>query len=184
MGVEPDAMDSDLRAAFKTLARRYHPDLSASLSEPDRVDSDDQMRQINAAWHVLSDPQRRADYDRSLGLGEATNFVRRPDDVAFVPYLYDDDADDDTDDDDDWRYESDVGDPRTTPHRGILMVPIVLALLSAGVGFAWMVSDIQMLLTAAVVVGALSLVSFIATPILAMAKAAQYETSEHRPGRP
>lgn len=179
MGVEPDATDPELRAAFKMLARRYHPDLSASLDEPDRLDSDDQMRQINAAWHVLSDPQRRTEYDRTLGLGEATNFVRRPDDVVFVPY-----DDDDTDDDDDWRYESDVGDPRTTPHRGILMIPIALALLSAGVGFAWMISDIRVLLTAAVVVGALSLVSFIATPILAMSKAAQYETSDQRPGRP
>lgn len=185
LGVETDADELEVRAAFKSLARRHHPDLGAAMSTEDRKVSDDQMRRINAAWHVLSDPDRRRHYDRSLGRVESRNFVRRIDDSPFVPY--DDGTDDGTDVEaealDDWRYETDIGDPRTSPHRGFLMIPIVLSAVSVAVGLLWMISDIQALLSVAVVCGALSLASFVATPILAMSKAVRYEGSDRGPGQ-
>jgi curved DNA-binding protein CbpA len=53
-----------IRAAFRALARKYHPDAGGSVST---------MKVINDAWAVLGDPVRRATYDATgrTGAGEA-----------------------------------------------------------------------------------------------------------------
>ena len=47
-----------IHAAYRALARRWHPDLNRG------PEAEAQMRQLNAAYQVLSDPQQRASYDR------------------------------------------------------------------------------------------------------------------------
>jgi molecular chaperone DnaJ len=58
LGVSRTASDAELKRAFRTLARELHPDVS---SEPD---ADARFRDIAEAYEVLSDPERRATYDR------------------------------------------------------------------------------------------------------------------------
>ena len=60
LGVPRDAVPSDLKAAYRRLAKRLHPDTGAS------PDAADQLARVNRAWGVLSNPERRAAYDRSL----------------------------------------------------------------------------------------------------------------------
>lgn len=60
LGVPADATAAQIRAAYRTAARRLHPDAGGAAAD---------MRTLNAAWHVLSDPGRRAAYDRSLASG-------------------------------------------------------------------------------------------------------------------
>jgi hypothetical protein len=55
--VSPQADSGVIHAAYRALARRYHPDVNGG-SDAARL-----MREINAAYHVLGDPQRRARYD-------------------------------------------------------------------------------------------------------------------------
>jgi curved DNA-binding protein CbpA len=55
--VSPRASPEVIRAAYRTLARAHHPDTSADGHSAGR------MRDINAAYDVLSDPERRAEYD-------------------------------------------------------------------------------------------------------------------------
>ena len=58
--VHPRAEPDVIRAAFRTLARKYHPDFGGDQR---------QMMAINDAWNVLSDRERRATYDASrLGI--------------------------------------------------------------------------------------------------------------------
>ena len=57
--VHPDAEPEVITAAYRSLARLYHPDTNRS---PDAVR---RMAQINVAYEVLSDPARRAAYDQS-----------------------------------------------------------------------------------------------------------------------
>jgi curved DNA-binding protein CbpA len=68
--VDPEAEDEVIQAAYRRLARKYHPDLA-----PD-VESAARMIAINAAWAVLGDPASRARYDREhplvAGSGHAT----------------------------------------------------------------------------------------------------------------
>lgn len=58
LGVSRDASEADIKRAFRELARRYHPDVSASN------DDGEQFREINEAYAVLSDKEHRARYDR------------------------------------------------------------------------------------------------------------------------
>jgi hypothetical protein len=58
--VDPRAEPEVLEAAFRRLARKYHPDVSHT------ADSVQRMKELNAAYQVLRDPARRADYDRAL----------------------------------------------------------------------------------------------------------------------
>ena len=57
--VHPDAEPEVITAAYRSLARLYHPDRDRS------PDAARRMAQINIAYDVLSDPDRRAAYDQS-----------------------------------------------------------------------------------------------------------------------
>lgn len=61
--VEPFAESGKIKAAFRRLARKHHPDMN-----PGRPESETLFKRISEAYAVLSDPQKRAAYDRALGL--------------------------------------------------------------------------------------------------------------------
>ena len=56
--VDPEAEDEVIAAAYRRLARKYHPDTATG------AESSGRMEAINAAWEVLGDPGRRAAHDR------------------------------------------------------------------------------------------------------------------------
>lgn len=58
LGVPRDATLDDIKKAFRKLARKYHPDVSKEK------DAEARMRDINEAYAVLSDPEKRAAYDQ------------------------------------------------------------------------------------------------------------------------
>jgi curved DNA-binding protein len=64
LGVARDASEAEIRKAFRSLARRYHPDVSGER------DAEARMKEVNAAYAVLSDPGQRAAYDRELAASE------------------------------------------------------------------------------------------------------------------
>ncbi len=58
LGVSQGAETSDVKSAFRRLARQYHPDVSSE------VNAEDKFKEINEAYEVLSDDDKRARYDR------------------------------------------------------------------------------------------------------------------------
>ena len=64
LGVAPTSEDVVIRAAYVALMRRYHPDSNASPAAAERA------KAITAAYAVLSDPDRRIDYDRARRSGD------------------------------------------------------------------------------------------------------------------
>jgi len=58
LGIPKSASQDEIKNAFRTLARKYHPDVN---KEPD---AEEKFKEINEAYGVLSDPEKRAAYDR------------------------------------------------------------------------------------------------------------------------
>ena len=73
--VDPTADHEVIQAAYRALARRFHPDVAPDL------ETARQMAAINAAFDLIRDADRRAAYDREHGHGAQT----RPDGKAAAP---------------------------------------------------------------------------------------------------
>ena len=57
LGVEPTADEKAIKAAYRKLARKYHPDVSKER------DAEDKFKEANEAYEVLGDAQKRAEFD-------------------------------------------------------------------------------------------------------------------------
>ena len=58
LGVEKTASEAEIKKAYRTLARKYHPDVSKE------ADASARMAEVNEAYAVLSDPEKRAAFDK------------------------------------------------------------------------------------------------------------------------
>ncbi|MEA3374191.1 MAG: DnaJ C-terminal domain-containing protein [Campylobacterota bacterium] len=58
LGVSSSASEAEIKKAYRKLARQYHPDVN---KEPE---AEDKFKEINAAYEVLSDKEKRAKYDQ------------------------------------------------------------------------------------------------------------------------
>src|SRR5215208_8074999 len=70
LGVERNASEEDIRKAYRKLAMQYHPDRN-----PNDKQAEDRFKEINEAYQVLSDSEKRGHYDR-LG-SDYSNWQRR-----------------------------------------------------------------------------------------------------------
>lgn len=79
LGVTRDVTADNLKKAFRKLARKYHPDISKE------ADAELRMKEINEAYAVLSDPEKRAAYDQvGSGYQPGQDFRPPPDwDAGF-----------------------------------------------------------------------------------------------------
>jgi curved DNA-binding protein len=59
LGIDKSASEKDIKAAYRKLARKFHPDLN-----PNDTEANKKFQQINEANEVLSDPEKRKKYDK------------------------------------------------------------------------------------------------------------------------
>ena len=59
LGVSRDASTAEIKKAYRTLARKYHPDVN-----PDNKEAEEKFKEINEAHEVLSNDEKRAKYDQ------------------------------------------------------------------------------------------------------------------------
>ena len=69
LGLEPGAAPDEIRAAYRRLAREFHPDAGGDARY---------MRAINKAWAELGDPERRDAYDRRMGIDRTVRVSPAP----------------------------------------------------------------------------------------------------------
>jgi curved DNA-binding protein len=59
LGVDKSANEKEIKQAFRRLARKHHPDVN-----PNDPGAEERFKEINEAYEVLSDPEKRSKYDR------------------------------------------------------------------------------------------------------------------------
>ena len=72
LGVKADASDADIKAAYRKLARKYHPDVSKEK------DAESRFKDINEAYEALREPERRKAYDQAKANGFRAGDEFRP----------------------------------------------------------------------------------------------------------
>lgn len=64
LGVSKDADDKALKSAYRKLAVKYHPDKQNGKSDSEKKDAEEKFKEISEAYEVLSDKDKRAQYDQ------------------------------------------------------------------------------------------------------------------------
>ena len=59
LGLSKGASDNDIKKAYRQMAKKYHPDL-----HPDDKDAEARFKEVNEAYEVLSDPDKKSRYDQ------------------------------------------------------------------------------------------------------------------------
>jgi len=91
LGVGRNAGDDELKKAYKALARKYHPDLNQNNPQAEGM-----FKSVTRAYEVLSDPNKRDQYDRALDDEDKQTYTdvaskpssKRSDAVFFVFVLF------------------------------------------------------------------------------------------------
>lgn len=67
LGVRQDASDAEIKKAFRTLSKKYHPDVN-----PGNKKAEEKFRAVSEAYAVLQDPQKRKEYDKKRAFRKET----------------------------------------------------------------------------------------------------------------
>jgi len=175
LGVARTAPHDEIKRAYHRQARRHHPDAHSQASAAIQDSARRTMVEINAAWAVLGDPERRRQYDadlapRSRGPSAASGPDATTADVDEPPWRSD--YPDWFDPDDEVpaaHLAEDVDDG--PPSRGELLVfvPVGLAALAVVTFVSALVLQWPALFAMSLALGPLALVAFLAAPFVAMA---------------
>lgn len=73
LGIDKNASETDIKKAYRKLAKKYHPD-----ANPGNKEAEQKFKEINEAYEVLGDPEKKAKYDQfghaAFGNGAAGGF--------------------------------------------------------------------------------------------------------------
>jgi curved DNA-binding protein CbpA len=155
LGVARSAAPEEVRRAYLTLARQHHPDYHTGDGAATQQAAERRMRSINEAWRVLSDGDRRRQYD------EQTRPPNSPG-VGWVP----------PDDGDDWDPSmlDDTPINAVRPRQAFTLAP--LALFAAGVLLlcVGVVTSLAPALALGLLAILLSALLFVVVPFMTMAE--------------
>ena len=67
LGIQKGASYSEIKKAYRKAAMKYHPDKFSNASEKEKKEAEEKFKEVNEAYQVLSDEQKKAQYSRNIG---------------------------------------------------------------------------------------------------------------------
>ena len=64
LGIDKNAGESDIKKAYRKAAMKYHPDKFANASDAEKKDAEEKFKEVNEAYQILSDSQKKQQYDQ------------------------------------------------------------------------------------------------------------------------
>lgn len=77
LGIRPSASQDQIKKQYRALAKQYHPDKNRDKSSKEAQEAEKKFLEITKAYEVLSDSDKRRDYDDSLRFGGGSQFHER-----------------------------------------------------------------------------------------------------------
>lgn len=74
LGVSKNATQDELKKQYRKLSKQYHPDLQNGKSDAEKKEAEEKFKDINAAYAVLSDEDKRRQYDQFGSVGNGPTF--------------------------------------------------------------------------------------------------------------
>ena len=68
LGLGKDASEADIKKAYRTMAKKYHPDMNKEAG------AEEKFKEVNEAYAVLSDPDKKSRYDQYGFAGVDPNY--------------------------------------------------------------------------------------------------------------
>ncbi len=170
LGVPRGATSAEIRSAYLRLARAHHPDHHVADARSEQVAAERRMREINAAWQVLSDPERRRRYDAELDLAPRRAVIEEEPERTWRPF--DDDWDLDPDDLDP---RLDVAAPRPRFGRVLAIAPVGFLVVGVACLVVGGVASLRALLALGFACLALSFLLFVTAPVAVVLESRRHD---------
>ena len=61
--IDKNASDDIIKVAYKSLVKKYHPDLKEGIA---KINAEEKIKQINEAYDILSNPEKKSEYDQNM----------------------------------------------------------------------------------------------------------------------
>lgn len=71
LGISPDATDDEVKKAYRTLSRKYHPD--ANVNNPNKAEAEEKFKQIQTAYDTIMKKRQQGESAYTYGGAGSTN---------------------------------------------------------------------------------------------------------------
>ncbi len=72
LGVDRGASDEEIKKAYRTLSRKYHPD--ANINNPNKAQAEEKFKEIQAAYNQIMDERQNGSYSNSYGYNNSYSY--------------------------------------------------------------------------------------------------------------
>ncbi len=170
LGVPPHATHEEIQRAYRRLARRHHPDANPEGNGSAQARA--AMVEINAAWEVLGDPEKRRAYDYAIGTTPRPRFSAAP--------FGTDTEDEEFEDGDPLAHLRDGPEARGRhrPADLLVAIPVLLLLVAVAMFFFSAMSESTLLRTASLALVPVDIAAFVAAPLFMMLRTRERDRSQ------